>query len=95
MLTFAHFQQRLSIKLNRGEVIIKCDVIWLTFLTLKLLTGQFGSMLVGELINTVTNNYAKMLHSHFINSSMYWRYQLNHSNLKSNAQNQWFFELHN
>ena len=61
MLTFANFQQRLSIKLNRGEVVIKCDVVWRTFLTLKLLTGQLGSMLVGEFINRVTNNYTKML----------------------------------
>ncbi len=51
-------------------------------------------MLATELINTVTNNYTKMLQPHFVNSSMYRRYQLNHSNLKANAQNQWLFELH-
>ena len=94
MLTFAYFQQWVSIELDRGEVMIKCDVVGLTFLTLKLLTGQFGAMLAGELINRVTNNHTKMLHSHFVDSSMYWRYQLDHPNLKSNAQNQWLFELH-
>jgi len=94
MLTFANFKQRVSIKLDRGEVTIKCDVVWFTFLTLKLLTGQFGSMLATELINIVTNNYTKMLQPHFVNSSMYWGYQLNHSNLDSNSKNQWFFQLH-
>jgi pyrimidine operon attenuation protein/uracil phosphoribosyltransferase len=94
MLTFANFQQRVSVKLDRGEIIVKCDVVWLTFLTLKLLTGQCGAMLAGELINGVTNYYTKMLHSHFVNTSMYRGYQLNHPNLKSNAQNQWLFELH-
>ena len=51
MLAFANSQQRVSVEFNRGEVIIKCDVVWLTFFTLKLLPGQFGAMLVGELIN--------------------------------------------
>jgi len=50
MLTLANFQQRIFIKLDRGEVIIKCDVVRLTFLTLKLLTGQCRAMLAGELM---------------------------------------------
>ena len=94
MLTLANLQQRLSIELDRGEVFIKCNVVRLAFLTLKLLTGQFGAMLEGELINRVANNHAKMLHSHFVNTSMNWGYQLNHPNLESSAQNQWLFKLH-
>jgi len=94
MLTLANLQQRVSIELDHGEIIIKCDVVWLTFLTLKLLAGQCGAMLAGELITRVTNYYTKMLHSHFVNSSMYWGYQLNHSNPRSIAENQRFFELH-
>ena len=91
MLAFTNFQQGVSVKLHCGEVIKKRDVVWLTFLALKLLTGQCESMLSGEFINRVTNDYTEMLHSHFVNTPVYWGYQLNHINLKFAAQDQWFF----
>jgi hypothetical protein len=87
MLTRANLQQRFFVKLDHREVIEKRNVVWLTFLTLKLLTSQHVAVRAGELINGVSNHYAEMLHSHFVNTSVHWGYQLNHLRRKSSAQN--------
>jgi hypothetical protein len=87
MLTRANLQQRYSVKLDHREVIEKRNVVWLTFLTLKLLTSQHVTVLAGELINGVSNHYADMLHSHFVYTSRHWGYQLSHLRRKSGAQN--------
>ncbi len=74
MLALTYFEQRRFVELNHREVFKERNVVGLAFRALKLLTGQRGSMLAREIINRVTDNYAEMLHSHLVNTAVYWRY---------------------
>jgi hypothetical protein len=94
VLALADFEQRASIEFDHCEVLKKRYVVGLAFHALKLLAGQRGAMLDREFINRISDDYTNMFQLHFVNTPMYWRYQLNHTSFNFSAQSQWLFKLH-
>jgi hypothetical protein len=94
VLALADFEQRVSIKFDRREVLKKRYVAGLAFRALKLLASQRGAVLCREFINTLTNDYTNVLQPHLVNTPMDWRYQLDHARFEIGTQSQWLFKLH-
>jgi hypothetical protein len=94
VLALADFEQRASIEFDHCEVLKKRYVVGLAFHALKLLAGQRGAVLDREFINRISNDHTNMFQLHFVNTPMYWRYQLNHTSFNFGAQSQWLVKLH-